>query len=35
VVVPVIAGVRLATGAAGIRYQGRTDLLLAVMAPGT
>ncbi len=25
-----IAGVKLATGAAGIRYQGRTDVLLAV-----
>ena len=28
---PVIAGVKLATAAAGIRYQGRTDVLLAVM----
>src|ERR1700739_1026139 len=27
---PVIAGVRLATAAAGIRYQGRTDVMLAV-----
>ena len=26
---------RLATGAAGIRYQQRTDVLLAVLAPGT
>ena len=26
---PVIAGVRLATAAAGIRYKGRTDVLLA------
>jgi glutamate N-acetyltransferase/amino-acid N-acetyltransferase len=32
---PVIAGVALATGAAGIRYQGRTDVLLAVLAKGT
>jgi glutamate N-acetyltransferase/amino-acid N-acetyltransferase len=32
---PVIAGVRLATAAAGIRYKGRTDVLLAVMDKGT
>ncbi len=32
---PPLSGVRLAAGEAGIRYQGRTDLLLAVMAPGT
>src|SRR5947207_14107082 len=32
---PVIAGVRLATAAAGIRYQGRTDVLLAVLDKGT
>jgi glutamate N-acetyltransferase/amino-acid N-acetyltransferase len=32
---PAIAGVRLATGAAGIRYKGRTDVLLAVMDEGT
>ncbi len=32
---PVIEGVRLATAAAGIRYQGRTDVLLAVMDQGT
>jgi glutamate N-acetyltransferase/amino-acid N-acetyltransferase len=32
---PKIAGVSLATGAAGIRYQGRTDVLLAVLEPGT
>src|SRR2546421_8471589 len=32
---PVIAGVRLATAAAGIRYKGRTDVLLAVMGKGT
>src|SRR3954449_4694210 len=32
---PVIAGVKLAAAAAGIRYQGRTDVLLAVMDKGT
>src|SRR5437588_2522994 len=32
---PVIAGVKLAAAAAGIRYQGRTDVLLAVMDEGT
>src|SRR6187399_3756248 len=32
---PVIAGVQLATAAAGIRYKGRTDVLLAVMDKGT
>ena len=32
---PVIWGVKLATAAAGIRYQGRTDVLLAVMDKGT
>jgi glutamate N-acetyltransferase/amino-acid N-acetyltransferase len=32
---PAIAGVKLATAAAGIRYAGRTDVLLAVMDPGT
>ncbi len=32
---PPLAGVRLATAEAGIRYRGRTDLLLAVLAPGT
>ena len=30
-----VAGVRLAAGAAGIRYTGRTDLFLAAFAPGT
>jgi len=30
-----ISGVRLGTGAAGIRYEGRTDVLMAVLAPGT
>src|SRR5665811_1551778 len=32
---PVIAGVKLATAAAGIRYSGRTDVMLAVMDKGT
>src|ERR1700676_5379180 len=32
---PAIAGVKLATAAAGIRYEGRTDVLLAVMDKGT
>src|SRR5476651_886965 len=32
---PVIAGVKLATAAAGIRYKDRTDVLLAVMDKGT
>ena len=32
---PAIAGVKLATASAGIRYQGRTDVLLAVMDKGT
>jgi glutamate N-acetyltransferase/amino-acid N-acetyltransferase len=32
---PPIAGVRLATAAAGIRYKGRTDVLLAVLDQGT
>ena len=32
---PPIAGVRLATAAAGIRYKGRTDVLLAVVDEGT
>jgi glutamate N-acetyltransferase/amino-acid N-acetyltransferase len=32
---PVIAGVRFATAAAGVRYQGRTDVMLAELAPGT
>jgi len=31
---PPIAGVRLATAAAGIRYQGRTDVMLAVFDDG-
>lgn len=32
---PPIAGVRLATAEAGIRYKGRTDVLLAELAAGT
>src|SRR6202045_5300985 len=32
---PVVPGVRLATAAAGIRYKGRTDVLLAIMDKGT
>src|SRR6202035_1155713 len=32
---PVIAGVKRATASAGIRYKGRTDVLLAVMDKGT
>src|SRR5262245_53089850 len=32
---PPLAGVRLSTGAAGVRYKGRTDVLLAVLSPGT
>jgi glutamate N-acetyltransferase / amino-acid N-acetyltransferase len=32
---PAIAGVRLATAEAGIRYRGRTDVLLALLEKGT
>ncbi|HSC17416.1 MAG TPA: bifunctional ornithine acetyltransferase/N-acetylglutamate synthase, partial [Rhizomicrobium sp.] len=32
---PPLAGARLATAAAGIRYRGRDDLLLVSLAPGT
>jgi glutamate N-acetyltransferase/amino-acid N-acetyltransferase len=32
---PPLDGVRLATAAAGIRYKGRTDVLLALFDPGT
>jgi glutamate N-acetyltransferase / amino-acid N-acetyltransferase len=32
---PAIEGVRIATAAAGFRYPGRTDLLLALFDPGT
>jgi glutamate N-acetyltransferase / amino-acid N-acetyltransferase len=34
-VLPAVAGVRLAATNCGIRYKGRTDLLLVEMAPGT
>ena len=32
---PPLAGVRLSTGQAGVRYKDRTDVLLAVLAPNT
>ena len=32
---PAIGGVRLAVAQAGVRYQGRTDVMLAWLAPGT
>src|SRR5258708_15149226 len=32
---PPLAGVRLATAAAGVRYKDRTDVLMALLAPGT
>src|SRR5215468_8883018 len=32
---PPLAGVRLASGEAGVRYKNRTDVLLAVFSPGT
>src|SRR5882757_11226557 len=32
---PPVAGVKLATAAAGIKYLDRTDVLLALFAPGT
>jgi len=32
---PVIDGVTFATMAAGVKYQGRTDVMLALLAPGT
>jgi len=32
---PPLAGVRLATGQAGIKYRDRTDVLFVVLAPGT
>ncbi|MSP87816.1 MAG: bifunctional glutamate N-acetyltransferase/amino-acid acetyltransferase ArgJ [Alphaproteobacteria bacterium] len=34
-VMPPVPGVRLATGICGVRYKGRTDVLLAELAPGT
>ena len=32
---PLIGGVRFASAAAGVRYTGRTDVMLAVLQPGT
>ena len=32
---PPLAGVRLATAAAGVKYEGRTDVMVAELAPGT
>ncbi|MEM7320380.1 MAG: bifunctional glutamate N-acetyltransferase/amino-acid acetyltransferase ArgJ [Pseudomonadota bacterium] len=32
---PVVSGVRFATDAAGVRYQGRDDVMLALLDPGT
>lgn len=32
---PVIDGVTFAAGAAGVRYQGRTDVMLAILAPSS
>ena len=32
---PPVAGVRLAVGRCGIKYQDRTDLMVAELAPGT
>ena len=32
---PVIDGVRFAAAAAGVRYEGRTDVMLALLAPGS
>ncbi len=32
---PVIAGVEFAAGAAGVKYKGRTDVMLVKLAPGT
>jgi glutamate N-acetyltransferase / amino-acid N-acetyltransferase len=32
---PPLAGVRLSVGAAGVKYPDRTDVLMAVLAPGT
>ena len=34
-VMPVVEGVRFATAAAGIRYKGRTDLMVATLDPGS
>ena len=32
---PVIEGVKFSTAAAGVKYQGRTDVMLATLIPGT
>ena len=32
---PVVEGVTFATAAAGVKYEGRTDVMLALMTPGT
>lgn len=32
---PIIKGARFATASAGVKYQGRTDVMLAVLDPGT
>ena len=32
---PIIKGVTFATAAAGVKYAGRTDVMLAILAPGT
>ncbi|MGJ8610822.1 MAG: bifunctional glutamate N-acetyltransferase/amino-acid acetyltransferase ArgJ, partial [Octadecabacter sp.] len=32
---PVIEGVRFASGAAGVKYEGRPDVMLAELADGT
>ena len=32
---PPVAGVRIATAQVGVRYQGRTDVMLAYLSPGT
>lgn len=34
-VLPVIEGVKFSTAAAGVKYQGRTDVMLATLIPGT
>ena len=33
--IPAIKGVKFSTASAGIKYQGRCDLMLAVLDPGT
>ncbi|KIN62775.1 Arginine biosynthesis bifunctional protein ArgJ [Sulfitobacter noctilucicola] len=32
---PIIKGVRFGTAAAGVKYQGRTDVMMAILDPGT